>query len=130
MHEKPLHLQQRNKTILAKSTQIRSVIAGILLVLFAFGITPRLALHNLVANHKDGRSKFSSLPDGPFSKQLSKAGFNCQCDNTIIESPFLQEAGTASVVITSAFEAYKNTYTEDVYSSQEYCSSLRGPPAC
>ena len=129
MHEKPLHLQQRNKTILAKSNQIRSVWAGIFLVLFAFGITPRLTLHNLVANHKDGRSQSSSLPD-PFSKQLSKAGFNCQCDNTIIESPFVQENAIASVHSLSAFEVYKNIFTEDVYSSQEYCSSLRGPPAC
>jgi hypothetical protein len=128
VQEKPLHLQQRNKTILANSTQIRSVLAGIFLVLFAFGITPRLTLHNLVANHKDGRLK-SSLPD-PNSNQLSKAGFNCQCDNTIIESPFLQETVSQFVITVSAFEAYKNIFTENVFSSQEYCSSLRGPPAC
>jgi hypothetical protein len=103
-------------------------LAGIFLVLFAFGITPRLTLHNLVANHKDGRAK-NALPD-PFSKQLSKAGFNCQCDNTIIESPFVSEGITSYIIITSSFEAYQNIFTEEVFSSQQYCSSLRGPPAC
>jgi hypothetical protein len=58
-------------------------------VLFAFSITPKIVLHNLVANHKDGKTK-TSLPDA-YSTQLSKASFNCQCDNLISESPFVAE---------------------------------------
>ena len=126
--EKPLHLQQGNKTILARSSTIRNVLAGIFLVLFAFGITPKLALHNLVAKHKDGRAK-SSLPD-PFSTQISKAGFNCPCDNLVTESPFVVESNASYILVEAAFINYQHCFAEEVYSSQKYCSSLRGPPAC
>jgi hypothetical protein len=121
-------LQQRNKTTLARSATIRRILAGIFLVLFAFGITPKLTLHNLVATHTDGRTK-SLLPD-PFSTQLNNASFNCQCDNLIIESPFVSETSLPFNIVSTCFTVYQKIFAEAVYSSQQYCSSLRGPPAC
>lgn len=97
-------------------------------MLFAYGITPKITLHNLVASHRDGKVK-KSLPD-PNSTQLSKAGFNCQCDNLIIESPFVAE--TESLVITAqvGYAVFCDAFVADVYSSAVFSYSLRGPPAC
>lgn len=97
-------------------------------MLFAYGITPKITLHNLVASHRDGRGK-TSLPD-PNSTQLSKAGFNCQCDNLIIESPFV--AATEPLVITPqvCYLVFCDAVVADVYSSSVFHNALRGPPAC
>jgi hypothetical protein len=121
-------LQQRNKTFLTRTSIIHRVLAGICLMVFAFGITPKITLHNLVANHKDGTTK-KSLSD-PFSTQFGKASFNCQCDNMISESPFISEMSSAYTVLQTSFAAYKNVFVEKVYSTQQYCSALRGPPVC
>ena len=97
-------------------------------MLFAYVITPKITLHNLVASHRDGRGK-TSLPDAN-STQLSKAGFNCQCDNLIIESPFVAE--TKALVITPqiSYPVFCDAFVADVYSSTVFHYSLRGPPAC
>jgi len=99
------------------------------MVLFAYGITPKITLHNLVAAHKDGRTK-TSLPD-PFSTQLGTASFNCQTDNLIIESPFAAEV-TPLVVIPPVplYPAFCDRFVADVYSFPVFSYSLRGPPAC
>ena len=102
--------------------------AGFFLVLFAFGITPKIALHNMVANHQDGRTK-NNLPD-PSTTQFSTASFNCQIDNPVIESPFEMTVGQAYTAVETSFAAYKKTYVEAVYSTQQFCAALRGPPAC
>lgn len=108
---------------------IRHVLAAIFLVLFAYGITPKITWHNLVATHKDGRTK-CALPD-PFSTQLSKASFNCQCDNLIIESPFVAEI--MPLVVTPpvpVYPVFADAFAADVFSSALLGHSLRGPPAC
>jgi hypothetical protein len=128
MCQNGLHLQQRNKMSLARSFTIRQLLAGFFLVLFAFGITPKITLHNLVANHKDGRAK-GSIPITS-TTQFSTASFNCQCDNLISESPFVPLAQSCYVTVETSFAAYKRVYVEAVYSTQQFCSSLRGPPAC
>jgi hypothetical protein len=99
------------------------------MALFAFGITPKITLHNLVANHKDGRIKSSSLAD-PGSTQLAKASFNCQCDNLVSESPFVVKTNSSYQEMQCFFAVYKRVYVEKVYSTQQFCSTLRGPPVC
>ncbi|MES2372310.1 MAG: hypothetical protein V4557_07010 [Bacteroidota bacterium] len=113
---------------MASSSTIHRLLAGICLVLFAYSITPKIVLHNLVANHKDGKTK-ASLPDR-YSTQLSKSSFNCQCDNLISESPFVDEVPSSFVLLKISFAAYKNVFVEEVHSTQRYCSALRGPPVC
>jgi hypothetical protein len=123
-----LHLQQRNKNILARSFTIRQLLAGFFLLLFAYGVTPKITLHNLVANHKDGRTK--KPVSSPAATQFSTASFNCQCDNLISESPFVTAVQSSYITVETSFAAYKRVYVETVYSTQQFCSSLRGPPAC
>lgn len=114
--------------VLAQLPYIRKSLAVFFLALFAFGITPRLTLHNLVANHKDGRTR-SVLPD-PYSTQLSKASFNCQCDNLISESPFVMQASVHVAIAVTCFKSFTARYAEFVFTAAQYCSCLRGPPAC
>lgn len=115
--------------MLANSTIIRKLLAGMFLLVFAFGLTPKITLHNLVATHKDGRAAKAALPDAG-AVTFNTATFNCQCDNPIIESPFETTVTTFSAPVETYFAAYKNVYVESVYASQQYCSALRGPPAC
>lgn len=126
--QKPLHLQQRNKITLAKKITIRHVFAVIFLVLFAYGITPKITLHNLVASHRDAKAK-TSLTD-PYATQLSKAGFNCQCDNLIIESPFVAERELLVIVPQQSYPDFCDAFVADVYFTTVFSYSLRGPPSC
>ncbi|MEO7530866.1 MAG: hypothetical protein ABIS69_05625 [Sediminibacterium sp.] len=113
---------------MAKTSTIHRLLAATCLLLFAFAITPKITLHNLVANHKDGRTK-TSLTDA-YQTQLSKATFNCQCDNLISESPFIAETSPSYVILETSFAAYKTVFVDEVYSTQQFCSTLRGPPVC
>jgi hypothetical protein len=99
-----------------------------LLVLFAFGITPKRTLHNLVANHKDGSTRSRSL--NLSTTDLSKASFNCQCDNLISESPFVAEGHAAYTNSSLFFSAYLDSIVPAQYSAELFPSGLRGPPAC
>lgn len=115
--------------MLAKTTITRKLLAVFFLLVLAFGLTPKITLHNLVATHRDGRATKIFCPD-PGSENLSLASFNCQCDTPIIESPFETTVEPTVAVVETVFNAYRNVYVESVYSSQQYCSALRGPPGC
>ncbi|MDP4147919.1 MAG: hypothetical protein Q8927_03260 [Bacteroidota bacterium] len=56
-----------------------------MLLLFAFSMTPKRPLHDLLANHRDVPVKSF----GGKIKQLSKSGFNCRCESLVVESSFI-----------------------------------------
>lgn len=95
-------------------------------MLFAFTITPKRILHNLVANHKDGRAN-ASLPDAN-TTNLTKASFNCQCDNPITESPFVSINPSPGISCRTPFAIYLNRYVHLHYTSDLIFFGLRGPP--
>jgi hypothetical protein len=109
-------------------TPIRKVVAGLLLVVFAFGITPKRTLHNLVADHRDGKAV--AVTHDHSGQELSKAAFNCQCENLISESPFVSESYTVRSVSPVYFTSYTHGTVEEPYSSELFCFGLRGPPVC
>jgi hypothetical protein len=120
-------LQQRNKnTPLSASSIIRKLLAGFLLLAFAFGITPKRTLHNLIATHKDAKAVTHDHPGAC----VSKAVFNCQCDNLVTESPFV--AGQVSTDLAAAFHfpAYSAGYHQPFLTTAVFHYSLRGPPVC
>lgn len=96
------------------------------MVLFAFAITPKLTLHNLVANHKDGRTK-TSLPDAS-TTQLSTASYNCQCDNPVTESPFIANIQVPDISKPAFYTDILDIYSVSQYTIDHFCSGLRGPP--
>jgi hypothetical protein len=107
---------------------IRNVLAGFFLLLFAFCITPKRTLHNLVANHTDGRTGVKSK--GPYQSQIGRSGFNCQLDNLISESPFVEDTQIPFTLLVSDFLTYQEKQAGSFYVSAFFCSGLRGPPAC
>jgi hypothetical protein len=90
---------------------------------FTLAITPKKTLHALLANHTDNTAKSK---DGE-RQQLSKAGFNCKCDNLVAESTFVSNQYIFSFAIFTFFSAY--TFKEiSFYSISKSYNLLRGPP--
>jgi hypothetical protein len=110
---------------LAKNQSIRKILAALMLVLFAFSVTPKLLLHNLVANHKDTPVKCSANNNA----QFNIAGFNCGCDNLVVESPFVENSVTAEIITQQVFYQYINTEVKDFISVNQFYFELRGPPS-
>jgi hypothetical protein len=108
--------------MLFNNSTIRTYFAALILVVFAYSITPKIVLHNLVANHID-KSKVLNND----ITELSASGFNCKCDNLVAESPFVPGEAIAYnsvsfidsiyVLPTVAISTYAKTF-----------SKLRGPP--
>jgi hypothetical protein len=70
---------------LNRSPIIRRFFAGLLLLLFAFSNTPKKTLHDFFANHKDVPVRSS----GSKTLQFSQSGFNCHCEDLVVELPFI-----------------------------------------
>lgn len=104
---------------------IRTITAGIMLLLFALSITPKQLLHNAVAGHKHDYS--------PLSKEsnfkVPKKSFQCNWQEQAIESPFTYESvfQVAEALVFLSF--YQGHYTRNLYSAESDYSSLRGPPS-
>ncbi len=106
-----------------KPVFVKRVIAIFLLAVFTLGITPKKTLHSLLANHTDSTFKAN---DGKL-QQLSKAGFNCQCDNLVAESNFI--AGIDLIIISPAVShAHFTSYYTSFFSLPHLLFNLRGPP--
>ncbi|HEX9510298.1 MAG TPA: hypothetical protein VF939_07435 [Puia sp.] len=106
------------------SQTIRPFLAGFMLALFALGITPKILIHALVADHEDTHL---ALDHGK-TDQYNKAGFHCTIDNLVVESPFLDhtislEWGLPKCFAKRALPSYK-----DHLSSSHFIFGLRGPP--
>lgn len=118
------NLQHSSNNLNLHHPIFRRSLAGFLLVLFAFSITPRKALHDWMVSHTDGVSIGKSDV-----AQLSKAGFNCTSQNLVAESPFtaVQHALDLSFYPDYAFLSYAFLFEVDTPAVFFY--SLRGPPA-
>lgn len=113
-----------SKLSLYKNKRLRSFVAGLLLIIFAFSVTPTIVLHNWLANHTDSVRK---LPDTG-QTQVAKQLFNCHCDNIVAESAFTE---TASIIITvpgQLFTVQQNCSIIHLPSSPHFYFSQRGPP--
>jgi hypothetical protein len=96
-----------------------------MLALFAFSVTPKFLLHALFANHKD------TVASRPASNrvELSTAGFHCDVDNLVVESPFLFQHTTLDFTIPVVFPTFQNRPNQFWSSPENHVSCLRGPPS-
>lgn len=102
---------------------ITRYLSGFLLLVFVLSICPKSFLHNIFSKHIDSVLKKKS--DSPL--QLTAAGYNCDCDNLVAESSFVNDPQEFSFPIFTSFSSY--VINEASYSSiSEFNSSLRGPP--
>lgn len=96
-----------------------------MLILFAFSITPKQFLHDLVADHKDT----IACRDDLAAHHIHAAGFYCGCDNLVAESEFI---GTHDVFEFSAprvFIERQPAFTGNYHYTAAFFSALRGPPS-
>ena len=107
-----------------QSKFIRTVLAVLMLMVFAFSVTPKILLHNLVANHKDSeiKSNFSN------EEQFSKSGFNCNCDNLVVESPFVNDFIPVHLSAAKQFAQHQTFFRNGFASFHHFYLELRGPP--
>jgi len=93
--------------------------------LFALGITPKVVIHTLVANHKDTHL----ASDHGKTDQFNKAGFHCTIDNLVVESPFLNSLLSIESELPKCFAAKTLSPYKDHLSFSHFIFGLRGPPA-
>lgn len=103
---------------------IRSFAAALMLLVFAFSITPTIVLHNWFANHKDSSRK---LPDNNHP-QVAKRLLNCHCDNIVAESPFTEPGKTIILAPLQNFSVYKADEIFQLTAAPSIFYPLRGPP--
>jgi len=96
-----------------------------MLIVFAFSVTPKILLHNLVADHRDTPRSHNNSKQN----QLSKTGFNCNCENLVVESPFVNDFVPFNLSIASQFANRQFVYNDDFRSVNHFYFELRGPPA-
>ncbi|MES1220688.1 MAG: hypothetical protein ABUT20_34630 [Bacteroidota bacterium] len=96
----------------------------LMLLVFAFSVTPKQWLHDLVTHHKDSPSiSFNG------DQSISASGFHCNCDNIVVQSPFLSFDVTNDLIHPEFFEQHQITTLSNFISSYHYNFSLRGPPS-
>src|SRR5258706_15372699 len=100
---------------------IRQLLAGVLLLVFAFSITPKKFLHDAIANHED-KVVLISPGDTP---QFSNTGFICKCDNLVAESPFTDESVYFDFAPLQLFSVQKDATLYHFYSSTYFFFELR-----
>lgn len=107
-----------------KNKAIKSVAAVLMLCIFIFSITPKQWLHDIVTKHKD--SVFVSF-DG--KQSLSRTGFHCDCDNLVLQSPFINYNLNVEIRLPEIFVQRQLASISNIVSYYHFFSSLRGPPS-
>ena len=97
-----------------------------MLALFALGITPKIAVHALVARHTDRHLALGQMK----TDLLTRAGFFCRVDNLVVELPLLwfpvDFAPSAPRVYR---EEYEQRADHQYHSFDFFLFGLRGPPS-
>jgi len=95
-----------------------------MLALFALGITPKIAVHALVAHHTDRHlSVWQATKD-----QLNKDGFHCRVDNLVVELPYIHCPLSLQWVVPAAFGICQMRVENQYHSFSDIIFGLRGPP--
>ncbi len=93
-----------------------------MLLVFAFSITPKLILHDLVVRHKD-----KPVLAGKYT-QVSDKGFHCDCESQVVELPYLFYSANRPADIPPFFQIFQTGIYCPFYSSPQASLGLRGPP--
>ena len=101
---------------------IKQVFACIVLIVFPIGITPKKYLHDIFARHEDTRRVSDHT-----TTAVSKAGYNCNCEDQVAESNFLHPYPYLDIVLPSA-SSTTGILNIAFSSLPKYYTSLRGPP--
>lgn len=104
---------------------IRSLFAGSFLLLFVVAVSPKIAIHALVAHHTDTHVR---LMYGN-TDQLNTFGFHCATDQLVVESPFVQYSFSFLPEIPCLYVVHRSPELEVPHTADHPLFGLRGPPA-
>jgi hypothetical protein len=95
-----------------------------MLALFALGVTPKIVIHALAAHHTDRRRAVGHQQDD----QYNRAGFHCNVDNLVVESPFLNYSISIHLRPPETFPIHQIRADHQFRSYTDHIFGLRGPP--
>jgi len=99
-------------------------VAATLLLIFAFSATPKIFLHNLLANHTDG----SSIAGGKM-QEFAVASFHCDCENLVVELPYIDNPVHLLLAIGNSYRLFRIKTGNSLSLSPYFIFGFRGPPA-
>ena len=108
-------------------TNIRQFIAALLLLVFAFGATPKKFLHDAVTMHQH------TYKDECVSHKhtnIAATGFNCQIDNLVVEMPFVASVAFSIDFLPISHSIFQQHFCNNIIATNVCIAYLRGPPAC
>jgi hypothetical protein len=108
-----------------KNSYIKGIVAGLMLVLFAFSVTPKNILHALFADHKDE----VYLSKGSNSPQVKTFDYLCKIDTTVVESPFIESSTHFEFAAFQPQVQYLIITSYFFNSTPHFFFEHRGPPA-
>lgn len=110
-----------------KKTIIKNLSALLLLLVFAFSITPKKTWHDLIATHQDGKQ--ASYDYTAQGEQLHKSVIHCSCELQVAESPFIAIPIGLEWADLPVFSNHYFAFSQDPSFQQTHFYGLRGPPA-
>src|SRR5262245_31165649 len=96
-----------------------------MLLLFALSITPKQLLHDVITGHKHNYTKSGEITH----YQAAKNNFQCNWQEQLVESPFVDEPAFRIENPPVVFSSYTNHYSPSYNSAEVLFTSLRGPPS-
>jgi len=96
-----------------------------MLLLFTISITPKKYLHDFFARHTHIVTNSSTNEQA----HVTKAGYNCDCNNLVATSPFMDEADCIVVVCPIIYPAFFVPFSNLLHGTSYSFTELRGPPA-
>jgi hypothetical protein len=105
---------------------IRRFFAGLLLLLFVFGSTPKKTLHDFFAHHTDLSAR---RVGDTHAAQIIDKGFSCNCESLVVVFPFTETLGTPELIAPSFTWPVRSSEIRNTFHQVlvRY-SGLRGPP--
>ena len=109
------------------NTNIRQFIAAFLLLVFAFGTTPKKFLHDAITQHKHS---YKEQCVSHHHTNIAATGFNCQIDNLVVEIPFISSVEFSIDFVAISHFVFQQHFTKHIISANACTTYLRGPPNC
>lgn len=105
---------------------IKRSVSLLLLLVFAFSITPKQWIHKIAFHHKD---VFTECNDGISKAHLHQTGFHCELDNLVVLSPFTSDISITKIEAPLVHTDYYTYNENNHYPIPVFFFDLRGPPA-
>lgn len=96
-----------------------------MLFLFVLSITPRLYLHDWLADHTD--TSYNKTEAG--KAHVGKAGFSCDVNSWVATSPFIEQEVMSEILLFSRYRQLVLHFPSQIIAQTHFLFELRGPPA-